>query len=70
MSKLTIMCFLLSHGPSAPIDILDGTPRNQPAQHIVGTLLTAPELTYDWWTGRYELAHHVDRIALHDECRK
>ncbi len=70
MTKFAIMCFLLSHGPSSPMDIGGGDHRRAAAAlaalNDIGTFDHGVE--FDPFTGRYQLQHHVDRIALHDAC--
>lgn len=81
MTSLTVLCFLLSHGPSVPADLgRSDIVRGYTASYdradadrafvMLVRLELADQVVHDRLTGRYELARGTDRIALHEECRK
>lgn len=71
MTKFAILCYLLSHGPSSPLDISQGYSKQ--ATKIYQNLLQMELdglIVFQHLAGKYELRFGTDRIALHEECRK
>ena len=78
MTKFTVLCYLLAHGPSSPIEVARGNEAK--AWTLIDVMVDMtiapallgkmPQIVYQPLTGRFELAPGTDRIQLHEDCRK